>query len=135
MTGPDGPWELVLAVAICVLFAIFLAAFELYRTFGKWLGPHWGNRYVLLIFAVNAATASALYLVLRKSLTVPSTWLLPVITGATFPTLLRTRFVFSRHLDQKGKEIEGFSSLSPNGTTSCSKPASVRSMIGLPWTA
>ena len=92
--------DAVLPFVVCVLAGLLLSAFELIRSFRKRVGRYWLNRYVVALMALNAATAGVVYAVLRYALGVQSTFWLALVTGLTFPSLLRGRFTLYRPLDK-----------------------------------
>ncbi len=100
----------LLPFVVCALAGGLLAVFELIKTFGKWIGRYWRDRYVLTLLVINMLTASVVYAFLRYALNVESTFWLVVITGFTFPAILRSRFTFYRPFGraQGALDTEGF---------------------------
>ena len=92
--------DVALPFVICALAGLLLSAFELMRSFRKRVWRYWLNRYVVALMALNAATAGVVYAVLRYALGVQSTFWLALVTGLTFPSLLRGRFTLYRPLDK-----------------------------------
>jgi hypothetical protein len=103
--------DAVIPFVICALAGAALAVFELIKTFGKWIGRYWTDRYVLSLLIVNMATAMIVYAFLRYGLGVQSTLWLALITGLTFPAVLRSRFTFYRPFgsSQSPLDATGFS--------------------------
>jgi hypothetical protein len=102
--------EIVLPFVVCALAGLLLSAFELIRSFRKSIGRYWLNRYVLAPMALNVVTAGVVYAFLRYVLGVQSNLWLAIVTGLTFPSLLRGRFTLYRPLDkaQDGPGVDGF---------------------------
>jgi len=92
-TPPAGA---ILPFIVCAVCGAGLATLELIRTFGKWIGRYWLNRYAFALIALNVAASLAVFAFLRYGLEVESTLIVAVVTGLTFPAILRTRFTFYR---------------------------------------
>ena len=92
--------DAVFPFVVCAFAGLLLSAFELIRSFRKGIGRYWLNRYVVALMALNAVTAGAVYAFLRYVLGVQSTFWLALVTGLTFPSLLRGRFTLYRPLDK-----------------------------------
>lgn len=90
----------------CAIAGALLAALELIRTFGKWIGRYWTNRYVLSLVMLNVLSAMGVYAFLRYALGVQSDIWLAIITGVTFPTILRSRFTFYRPIGKAGEQLD-----------------------------
>lgn len=103
--------DVVVPLVICALAGGALAVFELIKTFGKWIGRYWADRYVVTLLLVNSVTAMIVYMFLRYALDVKSTLWLALITGITFPAILRSRFTFYRPFgsNQGALDTTGFS--------------------------
>ena len=103
--------DVIIPFAICALAGAALAVFELIKTFGKWIGRYWTDRYVAGLLIINMITAMLVYAFLRYALGVQSTFWLAVITGLTFPAILRSRFTFYRPFgsSQCALDTAGFS--------------------------
>jgi hypothetical protein len=91
---------------VCAVAGALLAILELIKTFGKWIGRYWTNRYVLALLALNIFSAMGVYAFLRYALGVQNDVWLAIITGVTFPTILRSRFTFYRPIAQSGQQID-----------------------------
>lgn len=92
---------------LCGLAGATLAVLELFQTFGKWIGRYWANRYVLALVVLNMVAAAAVFAFLRYVLQVESSLWLAVVTGLTFPAILRSRFTLYRPPGQNGLPGEG----------------------------
>ena len=103
--------DVVLPLVVCGLFGGLLAILELIQAFGKWIGRYWSNRYVIALVGLNAIAAAGVFAFLRYALGVESSLWLIVVTGLTFPTILRSRFTFYRPLGKAASTLdtEGFS--------------------------
>jgi len=103
--------DMIWPFIICGLFGVLLAVMELIRTFGKWIGRYWTNRYVLSLIGLNAVTAMGVFAFMRYVLGVQSDVWLAIVTGITFPTILRSRFTFYRPLGKSKAtiDVDGFS--------------------------
>ncbi len=88
--------EQALPFVVCAFFGAVLAAIELLQTFGRWMGNHWLNRHVAKLIALNVLAACAVYAVLRFGLGVEDALRLAVVTGLTFPAILRSKFTLFR---------------------------------------
>lgn len=98
-------WPFVL----CSIAGFALAIIELFTTFGRWLGKYWANKYVLSIIILNILTANVVYAILRFLFGIESTLWLAIITGVTFPTILRSRFTFYQPVGKDGIDTESLS--------------------------
>ncbi|MEW5987773.1 MAG: hypothetical protein AB1791_14155 [Chloroflexota bacterium] len=87
---------------LCGLAGATLAVLELFQTFDKWLGRYWTNRYVLALIVLNVVTAAAVFAFLRYALGVENSLWLALVTGLTFPAILRSRFTLYRPPGQGG---------------------------------
>lgn len=101
--------DFVLPFLLCATAGLLLSMFELFKTFGRWLGSYWLNRYVIFIIALNIVVAVFVYAFLHFALGIENTLWLALITGVTFPTILRSRFIFYRPVAKEGIDINGFS--------------------------
>jgi hypothetical protein len=103
--------DAIIPFAICALAGALLAVFELIKTFGKWIGRYWTDRYVVSLLLINVITAMLVYAFLRYALGIENTIWLALITGLTFPAILRSRFTFYRPFgsSQGALDTAGFS--------------------------
>jgi hypothetical protein len=103
--------DVLFPFVLCALAGAALAVFELIKTFGKWIGRYWTDRYVVSLLIINMITAMLVYAFLRYALGVQSTFWLALITGLTFPAILRSRFTFYRPFgsSQGALDTAGFS--------------------------
>ena len=103
--------DVILPFVLCALAGAALAVFELIKTFGKWIGRYWTDRYVLGLLLINIFTAMLVYAFLRYALGIENTIWLALITGLTFPAVLRSRFTFYRPFGRASGALdtEGFS--------------------------
>jgi hypothetical protein len=103
--------DTVFPFVLCALAGAALAIFELIKTFGKWIGRYWTDRYVVSLLLINMITAMLVYAFLRYALGIENTVWLALITGLTFPAILRSRFTFYRPFgsSQGALDTEGFS--------------------------
>ena len=98
--------ESVIPFLWCAFFGALLAVLELVRTFGKWIGRYWTNRYVMSLIGLNVLSAMGVYAFLRYALGVQSDVWLAIITGVTFPTILRSRFTFYRPIGKANEQLD-----------------------------
>jgi hypothetical protein len=91
---------------VCAFFGALLAVLELVRTFTKWIGRYWTNRYVLSLIGLNVFSAVGVYAFLRYALGVQNDIWLAIITGVTFPTILRSRFTFYRPIGKANEQLD-----------------------------
>ena len=82
------------AFVLCGVCGALLALMELVRTFGKWIGRRGLNRYAAALILLNVAAACLVYAFLRYVLGVESNVWLVIVTGLTFPTILRSKLTF-----------------------------------------
>lgn len=101
--------SLIWPFVVCSLAGFVLAGVELFSTFGRWLGKYWLNKYVVAIILLNILTASGVYAILHFLLGIESTLWLALITGVTFPTILRSRFSFYQPVGKEGLDTDRFS--------------------------
>lgn len=100
----------ILPFVLCAIVGLLLAIVELIQTFGRWIGPYWRSRSVVGVMLLNMATACGVYAFIRYALEVENGLWLAVITGLTFPAILRSRFTFYQPLGKgDGVDAEGFS--------------------------
>ncbi|HEY4688765.1 MAG TPA: hypothetical protein VIK33_05595 [Anaerolineae bacterium] len=98
--------ESALPFVVCGGLGALLAIVELFQAFGKWIGRHWGNRYVLALIVLNILSAVGVYAFLRFVLGVENGLWQAVVTGVTFPTILRSHFTFYRPVSKTGAAID-----------------------------
>lgn len=99
----------LLPFVICSIAGLLLASIELFTTFGRWLGKYWATRYVIAIILINILTANVVYAILHYLFGIEGTFWLAIITGITFPTILRSRFTFYQPVGKDGLDSESFS--------------------------
>jgi hypothetical protein len=85
-------------LGLVILVSLFLGLYELFRTFGRDFGRCLGRRYALLLMVLNVGTALVVWWIVHGPLAVQPTFLSTVLTGLTFPTLLRSRFTLYRSI-------------------------------------
>ena len=90
------PLDSILPYALCGVCGAGLAVIELLQTFGKWLGRFGKNRYAAALIVLNAVTAIGVLAFVRYVLEIESGIGTAVLTGLTFPTILRTDFTYFR---------------------------------------
>lgn len=79
-----------------LLGGVALAFFELLKTFGRDVGAALGSKWAALLFTANAAAAMAAYYFVGPLVASGRPLTTALAVGATFPTLLRTRFTVFR---------------------------------------
>ena len=79
-----------------VLLSLLLTAYELFKIFQRDFGSTLRNRYALILFLLNIATAFVVWWFVHRLLAVQPTILTTLVTGLTFPALLRSRFTIYR---------------------------------------
>ena len=82
------------AFVLCGVCGALLALLELVRTFGKWIGRRGLNRFAAALILLNVAAACLVYAFLRYVLGVESDVWLVIVTGLTFPAILRSNLTF-----------------------------------------
>lgn len=85
-------------LGLVIIVSLGLSLYEIFRTFGRDFGRCLGRRYALLLIVLNIVTAIAVWWVVHVPLGAEPTFLSTVLTGLTFPTLLRSRFTLYRSL-------------------------------------
>ena len=85
-------------LAIVILLSLALTGYELFKIFNRDFGRALGNRYALLLGVLNILTALLVWWVIHSLLAIQPSLLSALITGLTFPALLRSRFTLYRSL-------------------------------------
>ncbi|MGQ9502639.1 MAG: hypothetical protein ACUVSF_12925 [Anaerolineae bacterium] len=80
------------------LASLLLTGFELFKIFQRNFGRALRNRYALYLFVLNVGAALVAWWFIHYPLAVQPTVLTTLVTGLTFPTLLRSRFTIYRTL-------------------------------------
>lgn len=100
------PLDTILPYALCGACGAALAVIELLQTFGKWLGRFGKNRYAAALIVLNAVTAIGVFAFVRYVLEIESGLGTAVLTGLTFPTILRTDFTYFRAIGGEKQSAE-----------------------------
>jgi hypothetical protein len=79
-----------------VLLSLLLTGYELFKIFQRDFGRALRNRYALVLFLLNILMALVVWWFVHHLLAVEPTILTTLVTGLTFPTLLRSRFTIYR---------------------------------------
>lgn len=98
--------DVILPFLLCAVGGTALAAVELIRTFGRWIWRYWRAKSVLAIIALNVLSAAGVYAFLRYALQIENSIWLILITSVTFPTILRSRFIFYRPFGKAGDTLD-----------------------------
>jgi putative effector of murein hydrolase LrgA (UPF0299 family) len=86
-------------LGLVVLLSLLLTGYELYKMFERDFGRAITNRYALLLAVLNIITAIVVWFFIHKVIGVESTLVTALVTGLTFPMLLRSRFTLYRSLN------------------------------------
>ncbi|PWH13593.1 MAG: hypothetical protein DDG58_13870 [Ardenticatenia bacterium] len=78
------------------LLSLLLTAYELFKIFQRDFGRTLRNRYALILFLLNIGMALAVWWFVHRLLAIQPTILTTLVTGLTFPALLRSRFTIYR---------------------------------------
>jgi hypothetical protein len=100
------PLDSILPYILCGACGGALAVIELLQTFGKWLGRFGRNRYAAALVVLNAVTAIGVFAFVRHVLEIESGLGTAVLTGLTFPTILRTDFTYFRAIGGEKEDPE-----------------------------
>lgn len=91
-------WSTYSLVGLVVLLSLLLANYELFKIFGRDFGRALRNRFALLLGLLNVVVAVAVWLVIHNLIGVRPSLLSALVTGLTFPVLLRSRFTLYRSI-------------------------------------
>lgn len=83
-------------VSLVILLSLVLSAYELFKIFGRDFGRALGNRFALLVGFLNVTAAVVVWLVVHNLIGVQPSFVSALVTGLTFPALLRSRFTLYR---------------------------------------
>ena len=83
-------------VSLVILVSLALTAYELFKMFRRDFGRALHCRYALWLGLLNVAAAVLVWLIVHQALGFEPSLLSAVVTGLTFPALLRSRFTFYR---------------------------------------
>ncbi len=89
-------------LGVVVLLSLMLTGYELYKMFERDFGRAIGNRYALLLGVLNVVTAIVVWVIVHRVIGVEPTILTAVVTGLTFPVILRSRFTIYRTINTSG---------------------------------
>ncbi len=84
------------SVGAVVLLSFLLTSYELFKIFQRDFGRTLRNRHAFILFLLNIVAALAVWGFLHYLLAVQPTVLTTLVTGLTFPALLRSRFTVYR---------------------------------------
>jgi hypothetical protein len=85
-------------IGLVVLLSLGLSGYELFKIFGRDFGRALGNRFALLVGVLNVITATLVWWIIHGLLAVEPSILSALVTGLTFPALLRSRFTLYRSI-------------------------------------
>jgi hypothetical protein len=85
-------------LGLVILVSLFLSLYEIFKTFGRDFGRSLGRRYALLLIVLNVGTALVVWWIIHGLLAVEPTFPSTLVTGLTFPALLRSRFTLYRSI-------------------------------------
>jgi hypothetical protein len=85
-------------ISLVILLSLALTAYEVFKIFGRDFGRAVGNRFTLLVGFLNLIAAVVVWWVVHGLIGVQPSLLSAVVTGLTFPTLLRSRFTLYRSI-------------------------------------
>ena len=91
-------WYTYSLIGLVVLLSLLLTGYELFKIFGRDVGRALRNRFALLLGLLNVTAAVAVWLIVHRVIAVRPTLLSALVTGLTFPMLLRSRFTLYRSL-------------------------------------
>jgi len=89
-------------LGLVILLSLLLTGYELYKMFERDFCRAIGNRYTLLLGVLNVITAVIVWFLIHKVIGVEPTLLTALVTGLTFPVLLRSRFTIYRSINTTG---------------------------------
>lgn len=93
------------------LLSLLLTSYELFKIFQRDFGRTLRNRYALILFLLNIGTALLVWWFVHYLLSVQPTVLTTLVTGLTFPALLRSRFTVYRTIAPSTSDGEGKSAV------------------------
>ena len=85
-------------LGLVVLLSLALTGYEVFKIFDRDFGRAWRGRYALLLGFLNILTALLVWWMVHTLLAVQPTLLSALVTGLTFPALLRSRFTLYRSI-------------------------------------
>ncbi|HEY85787.1 MAG TPA: hypothetical protein G4N96_11835 [Chloroflexi bacterium] len=85
-------------IGLVIILSLGLTGYELFKIFGRDFGRTLRNRYALLLGLLNIIVAVLVWLFIHKLLAVTPSIMSALITGLTFPALLRSRFTLYRSI-------------------------------------
>ena len=85
-------------ISLVILLSLGLTGYELFKIFGRDFGRALRNRYALLAGVLNIVTAVLVWLIIHNVLGIQASFFTAVVTGVTFPALLRSRFTLYRSI-------------------------------------
>ncbi len=94
----SSPLPVYALLSLVALLSLALTGYELFKIFGRDFGRTLTNRYALLLGLLNIVVAVLVWLFIHKLLNVAPSILSALITGLTFPALLRSRFTLYRSI-------------------------------------
>jgi hypothetical protein len=85
-------------ISLVILLSLALSAYEIFKIFGRDFGRALGSRFTLLVGFLNLIAAVLVWGVVHNLIGVQPSLLSALVTGLTFPTLLRSRFTLYRSI-------------------------------------
>lgn len=85
-------------IGLVILLSLGLTGYELFKIFGRDFGQALRNRYALLVGILNMVTATVVWWIIHSLLAIQPSLLSALVTGLTFPALLRSRFTLYRSI-------------------------------------
>jgi hypothetical protein len=91
-------WSTYSWLGLVVLLSLLLTGYELFKMFDRDFGRALSNRFAWLLGLLNVVAAGAVWLIIHQVISVRPTLLSALVTGLTFPMLLRSRFTLYRSI-------------------------------------
>ena len=85
-------------ISLVILLSLVLTAYEVFKIFGRDFGRALRNRFTLLVGFLNLIAAVVVWWVVHTLIGIQPSLLSALVTGLTFPTLLRSRFTLYRSI-------------------------------------
>ena len=85
-------------ISLVILVSLLLTAYGVFKIFGRDFGRALGNRFTLLVGFLNLTAAVVVWGIVHNLIGIPPSLLSALVTGLTFPTLLRSRFTLYRSI-------------------------------------
>jgi len=85
-------------IGLVILLSLALTGYELFKIFGRDVGRTLRNRWALLAGFLNLITALIVWFIVHNLLAIEPSLPSALVTGLTFPALLRSRFTLYRSI-------------------------------------